>query len=190
MDYKKKIVLLVLVSVILITFVIDVQAGKIDSFDERIQDIVRERNDGFVGSTMGVITDLGKGEFSVAIAGALPDHEARNDSYKAMAVGGISVTILKYGIGRSRPRAGDIEYKPLFSVNDSAYRSFPSGHTTTAFALATTIANHYPDYKWYSYGLATLVGISRIYEEAHWASDVVAGAGLGYASAKFVEYHW
>ena len=185
--HKRGLILLSLTTILVVCFTINAQAARIDRLDERIQEIVQARNDGFVGATMSAITDSG---IALTMARSLPNSEARNDSYKAVTVGGISVITLKYGIGKSRPRTGKIEYKPLLLTNNSDYRSFPSGHTTTAFALAATTANHYPDYKWYSYGLATLVGISRIYVNAHWASDVVAGAGLGYASAKFVEYKW
>ncbi|WP_408955122.1 phosphatase PAP2 family protein [Natroniella sp. ANB-PHB2] len=160
-----------------------------NSFDESIRDKVQSTNQGFIGESMSVITNLGEGTAALAMAGALPDDEARYDSYKSLFVGGVSVTVLKYAIGKSRPPE-PIEYKPWFSTSSASYRAFPSGHTTTAFALATTIANHYPDYKWYAYGMATLVGVSRLYTDAHWASDVAAGAGLGYASAKFVEYKW
>jgi membrane-associated phospholipid phosphatase len=45
----------------------------------------------------------------------------------------------------------------------------------------------YQDHKWVpvvSYSIATLVGLSRIYDNAHWASDVMAGAAVGFLSAK------
>ena len=63
--------------------------------------------------------------------------------------------------------------------------SFPSGHTIAAFSLATVFADRYPKYKWVAYGLACLVGFSRVSLQAHHPSDVFAGAFLGYAIAHY-----
>jgi undecaprenyl-diphosphatase len=57
--------------------------------------------------------------------------------------------------------------------------SFPSGHTITTFALAVVLAKGYPSWKIPIYGLACLIGFSRIYLDSHFASDVFAGAVLG-----------
>jgi hypothetical protein len=75
------------------------------------------------------------------------------------------------------------QFKP-FSNN----QSFPSGHSSQAFAVATAIAENYPVW-WVQtlcYGGAGLVGYARIEQNAHYASDVVAGALLGWAVAHAV----
>jgi membrane-associated phospholipid phosphatase len=66
--------------------------------------------------------------------------------------------------------------------------SFPSGHTATAFASAEFLRQEYKDesplYGIAGYAVATTTGILRLYNNKHWVSDVVAGAGFGIASTK------
>jgi membrane-associated phospholipid phosphatase len=67
--------------------------------------------------------------------------------------------------------------------------SFPSGHTIAAFSIATVFADRYPKprwHRWVAFGLAGLVGFSRLPLQAHYPSDVFAGAVLGYSIAHYV----
>jgi membrane-associated phospholipid phosphatase len=67
--------------------------------------------------------------------------------------------------------------------------SFPSGHAIAAFAVATIYAERYPNprwHRWVAYGLAGLVGFSRVSLHAHYTSDVFAGAALGYVITRYV----
>ncbi|MBL0200313.1 MAG: phosphatase PAP2 family protein [Chitinophagaceae bacterium] len=70
----------------------------------------------------------------------------------------------------------------------SGFNSFPSGHTTTAFAAAEFLRMEYKDVSpWYGiagYAVATTTGVLRLYNNKHWVSDVVAGAGFGILSTK------
>jgi 4-amino-4-deoxy-L-arabinose transferase-like glycosyltransferase len=72
--------------------------------------------------------------------------------------------------------------------NGSNYQSFPSGHTAEAFAGAEFMRMDYKDVSpWYGiagYAMATATGLLRMYNDAHWASDVIAGAGVGIASTR------
>ncbi len=75
-----------------------------------------------------------------------------------------------------------------------SYTSFPSGHTTLAFAAATVYAMEYSDrpaVKILSYSAASLIGLSRITENKHWASDVLIGGILGHLIGRQVvnNYH-
>lgn len=74
----------------------------------------------------------------------------------------------------------------------STRNSFPSGHTATAFAAATMLHKEYGEASpWYSiagYGAATITGISRILNNRHWISDVIAGAGIGIISMELGYY--
>lgn len=67
--------------------------------------------------------------------------------------------------------------------------SFPSGHTTVAFSLATMIAQEYPKpiiIPILAYGFATCTALGRINGNYHWASDVLMGASIGYFTSKLV----
>lgn len=103
----------------------------------------------------------------------------------SIIAGGLVTPALKIAVGRERPSTttGTFHFKP-FSTN----ASFPSGHTTEAFAVATSIAENY--HVWWvqalAYGTAGLVGYARIEQNAHFASDVVAGAIVGWSVAKGV----
>lgn len=78
--------------------------------------------------------------------------------------------------------------------NSYSYTSFPSGHTTLAFAAATVYAMEYSDrplVKIVSYSAASIIGLSRITENKHWASDVFIGGILGHLIGRQVvnNYH-
>lgn len=130
-------------------------------------------------------------EYSWAVIGAygiagfvFRDPEARDiavdSALASILASGIITPILKRVIGRTRPNQneGSTSFHP-FSGN----QAFPSGHTTQAFAVASVISAH-SDKVWVSvcaYTVAGLVGFSRIYHDAHWSSDVAAGAVIGTA---------
>ena len=95
--------------------------------------------------------------------------------------------MMKLSFGRIRPAGGEpFKFEPFkFPYPDNSL-SFPSGHTSTAFSVASVIASQY-DATWVrflSYGLAGLVAWSRLNDNAHWASDVIFSAVLGTAIGK------
>lgn len=95
------------------------------------------------------------------------DRENGTDNLKSLLAVTFWSTGLKAVTQRQRPGGGH-------------YNSFPSGHTATAFVEATSFAY---SYGWEvgvpAYALATGVGLSRMAEDVHWFSDVVAGAFIG-----------
>ncbi len=107
-------------------------------------------------------------------------------SFESWIVSGVMVSGLKFLIGRKRPQMNEdsFAFHP-FSFR-SRFHSFPSGHASSAFAVATVIADHsdkfYIDFL--AYNLATLVTLSRIHDSKHWASDAFIGAAIGYFVAK------
>jgi len=115
-------------------------------------------------------------------------------------VAGAVQGLTKFLTGRQRPNyvESELDPRPIFRGPSFSLQhgstSFPSGHTTAAFAAATVFAREYKDHLWVpilSYSAATLIGLSRITENAHWASDVFAGAALGYVTGLQVvrNYH-
>jgi hypothetical protein len=69
------------------------------------------------------------------------------------------------------------------------FGSFPSGHTVAAFSIATVFAERYRTHRWVpwvAYGLAGVVGLSRLNVQAHFPSDIFLGAALGYSISHFV----
>ena len=109
---------------------------------------------------------------------------------EAIVAGAGVTTVLKMVTGRARPRISEDDasrFQLFRGLRNEEYRSFPSGHTTTAFAFAATVTGEtqrwWPNSRWIIgpifYGGATLTGVSRIYNKAHWASDVMAGAAIG-----------
>ncbi len=130
------------------------------------------------------ITHLGGATFTV-IACFLLYFLGRNQVRIAATEAIITVTtsqgmvqIFKNRINRKRP------YLVIPDVN-TFWRlllkdcSFPSGHATAGFSLAVAVSINFPSYGFASCGLATAIGISRIYTGMHYPSDVISGALLG-----------
>ena len=96
-----------------------------------------------------------------------------NYMFKTTLFTGLTTGILKRTINQRRPHKGD-------------RLSFPSGHTSTAFAFAGVIHYEYDNvyYSTAAFTMATIVGLSRINDHAHYLHDVVFGASLGLAYAR------
>jgi membrane-associated phospholipid phosphatase len=112
---------------------------------------------------------------------AVDDYNAKTvalDGFSASVISALTTSVFKGISGRARPNSGlGPHHWNLFGGD----QSFPSGHATGAFAFASVIAAHY-DNPWVatvSYTIASLVGVARIEQDAHWASDVVAGGLIG-----------
>jgi undecaprenyl-diphosphatase len=101
----------------------------------------------------------------------------------ALAVGAADgvASLLQWATGVRRPPLRYAEPQPLVHVPRSG--SFPSGHTTIAFACATVLAAAVPRAAPLLYLLALAIGFSRVYVGVHWPLDVVAGAAIGIATA-------
>jgi hypothetical protein len=156
--------------------------------DEDLREIVDRNNTGAVRQAANAVAPFGS-EYSFGTLGAFYLAGRFLKDEKAMAVAedglassliaaGVISPILKATIGRRRPSQTDWTFS-----RDGGGVSFPSGHTTQAFAVASVIAAHYRSF-WVqaaAYGVAGLVGLSRMEQGAHYASDVLAGALIGAA---------
>jgi undecaprenyl-diphosphatase len=102
--------------------------------------------------------------------------------FLAVALSGLASDVVKVLVGRARPwvlfRKGAYGYWPLQLNVD--YQSFPSGHTSCVFALAFSLGVIAPRYRAPLLLAALLVSFTRIITGAHYLSDVVAGAALGW----------
>jgi membrane-associated phospholipid phosphatase len=128
---------------------------------------------------------------------------------QALITSGAWVQLIKHFTGREDPSASYIYSKkpggkwwgpfaqydqdlPVYK-SVSSFDAFPSGHTAAAFSIATVFATQYSNIKAVpiiSYSMATLVGVSRLTEHAHWSSDVFVGALFGYVCGKEVVAHY
>lgn len=108
----------------------------------------------------------------------------------AVAVSNLVTEVLKYCIGRGRPFVGGEANAFHFShfAGSPAYYSFPSGHATTAFALALAVSAIWPQARVAMAIYALIIAMSRLVLLAHHPSDVVAGAMVGIVGTVFVRY--
>lgn len=103
----------------------------------------------------------------------------------SIAVSALLEGIGKYSFSRRRPKSADGATDFAFFDTHS---SFPSGHATVAFALSKSLSDDI-NRRWASVGLYTVATASayvRLIDDMHWASDLVAGAAVGYFSAVLV----
>lgn len=133
----------------------------------------------------------------VALAGGLLMKDAKLQKVALVSMGSILISsgvtsVMKNQFHRYRPNSTTENHVFDGPIRASDNTSLPSAHTATAFAVATSVATVYGyEYRYVppiAYGVATLVGLSRINDNAHWATDVMAGAVVGYISAKGAVY--
>jgi hypothetical protein len=149
-------------------------------YDDDVRDAVSDPDNDF-GTILGEGTD--PAVVAAVVGGAFVGGRlVENPRFRAMSydlLDAVVVTwaytsVLKRAVGRERPNG----------QND---KSFPSGHSSNAFALATVAERHYG---WKvgvpAYALASAVAVSRLQRDKHYLSDVVAGAAIGYIVGRTV----
>lgn len=145
-------------------------------------------------ATSRIVSKAGSVYTLGAVSGAFYLVGRRKNDYRARETGLLSAealldsviveSALKGITQRARPSAGR-ERSEFFDGGNS----FPSGHSTQAWAVATVIANEYKDHrsvKFFAYGAAAAVSVARFTSTKHYISDVVVGSALGYGIGKYV----
>lgn len=154
---------------------------------------LRTDGNGSLSPLSEMLNPLGRPQLSVPalgavyLAGRLAERPALSSAAVDIGAGllaaGVANGAVKFLVGRQRPSDegdGDAdEFRP-FNLADG-WQSFPSGHTTVVFSLAAAISEeaHEPWVTVLTYGTASAVGWSRVYDDRHWSSDVVGGALIG-----------
>jgi membrane-associated phospholipid phosphatase len=117
---------------------------------------------------------------------------------EALITSGVWTGAVKFASGRERPRetsefvsdwTGPAAVFADDPTGSHSMHSFPSGHASGAFAIATVLSHQYPAHgivPLLAYGTAAAIGYARMAQQAHWLSDVVVGGFIGYGCARQV----
>ncbi len=146
------------------------------------------------------ITDFGHGKFTPVILGGMylyghvaDDGKMRKTvllSIESFVLTGVFVQTIKYTTHRHRPNTDapphTFDGPSLQGTNSNS--SLPSGHASSAFAVATVIASEYDNIivPTLAYGIATITALNRVTHNAHWSSDAFIGAAIGYFTGKAI----
>ena len=171
-------------------------------FDDDIRNVFQRNRSSFTNHlSENIVEPFGSGLYSMPLFGLLYLYgEIGQDSKsKTVALDGVKTYVLSASVAfvlkqigkRHRPFHDPEPNSKLWEgpFGDSKYNSFPSGHALVSFALASYVSSAYKDKVWVgiaSYSIAGLVGLSRLNDDKHWASDVFIGAVIGYAVGKCI----
>ena len=168
----------------------------LSSLDERIRKTTRANQFDRARIFRNYVQPFGRSQTQLAIIAAFLAAGRMNDKpewmdtgflcLESLALTGCTVLPLKGILGRKRPR--DTENAFHFDTFSFKNSSFPSGDTTSAFAMATVIAGRFraPWVRGAVYTLGGLVAAGRIYRSRHWLSDTLAGITFGLTIGKYV----
>lgn len=173
--------------------------GGLYAFDQEIQDWMQGNRSNTSNNISKFAKPFGNGRYTLPSLGAFylyghlnKDKTAQRVSLlslESFMISGIFTQIIKFSGHRYRPNseAGQNKWDgPGFSTSNL---SFPSGHSSSAFAIGTIIASEYKESMFIpplAYGIATLTAFSRVNDNFHWASDAFLGSAIGYFTAKAI----
>jgi membrane-associated phospholipid phosphatase len=171
-------------------------------FDEDIRNDLRGVHNGTLTSLTDIGNVVGNPFVHIGAAAALytagvladapPVMRLSEEIGEALFLADGATFVLREAIGRARPEtgSGNATFRPFQFKSD--YDSLPSMHTASSFALAHVFASKTDSLaaKILCYSAASFVGFSRMYQNKHWASDVVLGAAIGeLAGASVTRYY-
>lgn len=177
--------------------VVSVTAG-LYAYDQDLKEWFQKQRNRTTDDLTGIFTPFGNGLYTLPAVGFVYLYGAVQESEKAKRIGllgaesivlaGAFTSVIKMAGHRHRPDTGERYNRwdgPGFSTDNL---SFPSGHASTAFALATVVAeeSEIPSVAFTAYGIASLVALSRLNDNVHWSSDAFFGATLGHFTARAV----
>lgn len=184
------------------SFVVAASVG-LYAYDQDIKDWFQDKRNSTTNDLAKVFTPIGNPLLAVPAMGLVYLYGEHRQSEKAKRIGLLGVEsivlsgaftgALKFATHRPRPDTGERynkwEASRFFSTDNI---SFPSLHTSTAFSMAKVLAAEAdnPYVTPVVYALASLVGLARLNDNDHWASDAFVGAAIGYFTAAAVlRYH-
>lgn len=160
--------------------------------DESVARWVIENRDSFIYTLSGYLSEAAKSHYYLIISALLwlyfkykkkiPLYASRAGFFfLSIALSGVATNILKGIFGKARPRV--LESEEFFGFTwfalKSSYHSFPSGHTTTAFAIFMSLTLMFPKYWWLFLSYAITMAFARVGYYAHYVSDTIGGAAIG-----------
>jgi membrane-associated phospholipid phosphatase len=171
-------------------------SGILYARDEKIMSWVQDNKSSTLNRTvydvkqagiLGLAATAGLGIYGFASG----EEKARNTfllSAESLIITGVFVQTLKHTTGRHRPYTGDPSNSWSGPTTRGSHASFPSGDASSAFAIASVVASEYDNavVPPLVYGLSTLIAAGRVYNNAHWPSDVFLGSVIGYVTGKTI----
>jgi membrane-associated phospholipid phosphatase len=149
----------------------------------------------WMDSLFSVVTNLGDGLFALLLCICFFIFKRRGIALRLLItfiLSGVVVQIVKHAVSAPRPKsyfAPEVYSHFIIGITNSGLNSFPSGHSATAFAVASILAMNIPCKKWCSifFTLAIAVVYSRVYLGQHFIEDALMGIIIGVASSLFTE---
>jgi len=174
-------------------------AAGLYALDPSIRSEAQEIRGDATDDAAGSVRLLGDGKFVLPPLGALYLYGYISSDVKAcqtvrlglesFVLSGTFTALIKSTCHRARPSESGSARQWDGPGLSNRQLSFPSGHSTVAFALATTIATQYGNH-WFvpplCFSMASLTALSRINDNQHWASDVFVGSAVGYFTARAI----
>jgi PAP2 superfamily len=169
--------------------------GVLLATDQQTYVAIQERRSSTTDDISDATTPFGQ-EYAWALSGAMlaggliaKEPELRDtgrDAIEAALFAGLITEIAKPLFGRERPNQSD--GRTIFHGFTSQYKSFPSGHATVAWAVASVVAMRTDGWivPTIAYTLATLVAFDRVNDQKHFIADVFTGAAIGVSVGRFV----